>query len=434
MASPPTKSSPAAIVLAAGRSTRMKSDVPKVIHDVLGEPMVGLVVDVARAAGADPVVVVVGPGEHGERIRATLQRRAEAAGVPAPRFAVQTNACGTADAFASAAAELEGFEGTALVLNGDVPLMRPETLARILDGHAGADAFATVLTFEPVSAAGYGRIVRGPEGSVVAIVEDKNIDRPEVRRIGEVNAGIYGFTLPEAFERAAAVGPDPVTGEHYLTSLIADAVTRDRPVVGVRAGRTDEVDGVNDRADLARVSATARDRVIARLQAEGVTVVDPATTWIDHRVTIGRDTTIHPFTVISGPTTIGVGCQVGPFSHVRIGTVLEDGAQVGNFVEMKKTRLGAGSKAKHLSYLGDGDIGSGANIGAGTVFANWDGQDKHETRIGDRAFVGSGTIIVAPGEVAAGARTGAGALLKRGSSVPAGETWVGVPARPIRKK
>lgn len=418
----------AAIVMAGGRSVRMQSQTPKVLHQVLGRPIIVRVVEAAWDAGADPVVVVIPEGEPGAAIRETLLDQAREAGRSEPRFAVQRDPRGTADAFLQAREALSGFEGKAFLLSGDVPLVRASTLVKLKDEHDRLGSEVTFLCFETSDPTGYGRVVRRPDGSVERIVEERGAD-PETLKIAEVNAGLYLVELPSAFQRAAEIVADEHSGEHYVTDLVASVAASGGKACVLQGEDSEETLGVNSRSDLAQVMDVARRRVVGGLLAKGVTVMDPSSTWVDEQVEVGVDTVIFPFTVISGPSRIGKRCKVGPFTHVRAGTDLEDEAELGNFVEVKKTRIGKRSKAKHLSYLGDGQVGEGANIGAGTVFANWDGKHKHETLVGDRAFVGSGTIFVAPSSLGSGAKTGAGAVVKRGSEIPEQEVWVGVPAR-----
>jgi len=427
------------VVLAAGRGTRMRSAIPKVLHPVAGVPLVGHLLRALRAVGAERTVVVTGHGA-GSVEEACL---AEATGGEDLRFVRQEPQRGTGDAVRVALSAIGASSGTLLIVNGDLPLLTAETLAALLDRHRAARAALTILSVVRDDPTGYGRLVRDPRGTIVRVVEEKDASAAE-KCIAEVNGGIYAAELaalaPALADwcrreevRLARGGAGPA--EIYFPPVIEPIAATGGAVVdwALPADRADDLRQVNDRRELAIACDRLRHRIIAGHQLSGVTVVDPAQTWIECDVEIGADTTIHPGCVIRRGVRIGADCEVGPFAHLRDGTVLEDDVQIGNFVEVKKTRIGRGSRAKHLTYLGDGEIGERVNIGAGTVLANYDGQRKSVTRIGDGVFIGSGTIIVAPAEIGPGARTGAGAVVTRGQDVPAGETVIGVPARPLRR-
>lgn len=415
----------ASIVLAAGQSRRMKSDVPKVLHQALGQTLLGYAVQAARAAGATRIVAVVRP-EH------------EAAAADALRplglmaFAHQTEAKGTAHAVLSGRAALGAFEGTLLVLLGDAPCVSPTALQALLREHAERRAALSVLTGDAPQPKGYGRIVRGPDGDLAAIVEEKDAS-DEVRKLTEINSGVMAFELPFMWSILEKITPSPKTGELYLTDAIELTRAAGKKTHAVKAAAVEDVLGVNDRAQLAQVTAILRRRINAAHMANGVTIVDPESTFIDARAELEQDVTIEPFTVIEGPCTLARGSRVGPFARLRAST-LASKAVVGNFVEVVRSELGAGARALHLAYLGDARVGADANVGAGAITANFDGVAKHETAIEAGASIGSGTVLVAPARVAAGGRTGAGAVVTRGVTVPAGETWVGVPARPISER
>jgi bifunctional UDP-N-acetylglucosamine pyrophosphorylase/glucosamine-1-phosphate N-acetyltransferase len=384
-------------------------------------------VDAALALGPERLVVV--GGEHLPALQAALAGTAE--GVLA--FARQERPLGTGHAVLAAAEALAGADGPLLILYGDVPLVSAELLGRLLEAHRSSGAALTVLTARLLDPAGYGRVVRDEQGHLAAIVEERDADAA-TREIDEINTGVWVVALPGALTDLAAVGSANAQGEVYLTDLVALARERGRKLAAVEAPDADEVLGFNDQRDLAQVRTALRWRILERHVSCGVEIVDPATTFIDADVAIAPGARVLPCTVIEGHSIIGEGCEVGPFAHLRDGSVLDAGAEVGNFTETKQTRLGAGSKAKHLSYLGDTRVGSGANIGAGTITANYDGKHKHPTEIGDGAFIGSGTVLVAPVKVGARATTGAGAIVTRTSEVPEGETWIGVPARPLKPR
>jgi len=414
----------AAVILAAGQGTRMKSSKPKVAFEICGWPMVRHVVDAVRTLKPAKTVVVVGHGR--DEVKAALD------GAGPVTFAVQKQQNGTADAVEAALPSLKGFDGTVLVLCGDVPLVRPETLTALLDAHRRAKASASILSVTLADGGRYGRIVRGTQHEFVRIVEAKDAT-PNELAIREINTGLYAFEARDLGSAIRKVGNKNAQGEYYLTDVPEILLAEGLRVQAVAAGSADEVLGVNTFAELADAGARMRDRILVSFMTAGVEVRDPSTTWIDRGVTIGRGTRVLPCTMIERDVEIGQGCEVGPFAHVRPGTVLEDGAEIGNFVETKKARVGKHTKAKHLTYLGDAVIGAHTNIGCGTITANYDGKKKHLTVIGDRVHIGSGTVLVAPVTVGRDATTGAGAIVTAGRDVAPGDVVVGVPARSIRK-
>lgn len=375
-------------------------------------------------------------------------------------FVVQEVPRGTGDAVRVA---LEGAglsEGTVLVTPGDTPLLTTETLRALLDAHAAAGAGATVLTADMPDATGYGRVIRGDGSSIERIVEHRDAS-PEELSVREINAGVYAFDVALLREAIAAIGDDNAQGEHYLGDVLGPIAATGRAVLAFKTAH-EEVPGVNSRAQLAEAAAALRHRACLYWMDRGVTIVDPATTYVDAGVTIAPDTTILPFTFLEGATTIGEGAEVGPqtrvvdstiedgatvtfsvvrgasigpdasvgpYASLRPGTRLERGARAGTFVETKNSTIGEGSKANHLAYLGDAEIGRGANVGAGTITCNWDGRAKHKTLIEDEAYIGSDTMLVAPVRIGKGAATGAGSVVR--GDVPDGALAVGVPARII---
>jgi bifunctional UDP-N-acetylglucosamine pyrophosphorylase/glucosamine-1-phosphate N-acetyltransferase len=415
----------AAVILAAGQGTRMRSSKPKVAFELCGWPMVRHVVEAVRTLRPAKTVVVVGHGR--EQVTAALDA------VPRLTFAVQREQRGTADAVKAALGSLKRFDGTVLVLCGDVPLVDRETLSALLDAHRRARADATILSVTLPDGGRYGRIVRGPEGEFVRIVEAKDATSNELG-IREINTGLYAFDAHELGSAIQKVGDENAQGEYYLTDVPEILLAAGARVQAVDAGSPDDVLGVNTFGELAAAASRMRWRILERHMAAGVEVRDPSTTWIDRDVTIGSGTRVLPSTMIEREVTIGRGCEVGPFAHVRPGTVLDDGAEIGNFVETKKARIGRNTKAKHLTYLGDAVIGADANVGCGTITANYDGKKKHVTIVEDRVHIGSGTVLVAPVRVGRGATTGAGAVVTAGRDVAPGDVVVGVPARSIRRR
>ncbi len=414
----------AAVVLAAGKGVRMQSDLPKVLHRILGAPMVRFPLDALDAAGIGRKVVVLGVGR--EQVEKVL------AGRPGVVFALQPEPRGTADAVAAGLSALEGYEGPVVVAYGDTPLLGAASVRAILEAHGRARAACTVATAEAPDPHGYGRIVRDREGRLARIVEEKDAT-PEERAIREINGGLYAFEAARLRAALGRVEPDNRAGEYYLTDAVRLLLAGGDRIATVRLPFA-EMAGVNTRRELVEAAGALALRRAHELVDAGVDVLAPALTWIEVDVSVGEGTTIEPFTVIRRGARIGARCHVGPFAHVAEGTVLEDEAEIGNFVEVKRTTVRRGAKAKHLSYLGDGDIGPKANIGAGTVFCNYDGKTKSKTTVGERAFVGSGTMLVAPVEVGPGATTAAGAVVTKGKKVPPGEVWAGVPARPFSRR
>jgi bifunctional UDP-N-acetylglucosamine pyrophosphorylase/glucosamine-1-phosphate N-acetyltransferase len=428
------------LLLAAGRGTRMRSCLAKVLHPVLGRPLLAWPLAVARALPAARRGVIVG-----------YQAEAVAQALPAGFEAVlQSELLGTGHAVRQARRLFAG-EGDTVVLSGDTPLLGAPTVRRLVADHRRRRATVSFLTARQADPAGYGRVVRDERGAVRAIVEHDDADEA-TRRIDEVNAGVYCFEnrfLDRALGRLRAANRQE---EYYLTDVIAAAVRAGLVVAGVPCADADEMLGVNDRVQLARVTDILRRRVLDRLMRAGVTVLDPATTWVEPGVRVGADTVLLPGTTLEGRTAVGTGCRVGPFTRIRDsrvgpacviadccvleearlgtrcrvgpfarlrpGTRLAAGVHVGNFVETKKARLGAGAKAGHLSYLGDAEIGRRVNVGAGTITCNYDGYAKHTTVIGDDAFIGSDTQLVAPVRVGKGALVAAGTTVTK--DVPAG--------------
>ena len=411
----------AAVILSAGKGTRMKSGLAKVLHPVAGRPLAAWPVDAARGAGATPIVLVIG---HQAEAVADYFRSDEDV-----RTAVQIEQLGTGHAVACSREALAGFNGTVLILCGDTPLLRPETLTALTRFHRSCHAAVTVLTAVMDNPDGYGRIVRDAAGSLLAIVEQKDAT-PEERAIREINSGIYCMESDFLFAHIDSIGSANAQNEFYLTDLVAIAVAKGLTCQALPAENADEIMGVNDRVQLAEAARILRRRINTGLMLSGVTIIDPEQTYIDHGITIAPDTVIHPNCHISGQTVIGGSCtieagvsisgcrigngchikassvlegaeihdgvSVGPMAHLRPGTVLSDHVKIGNFVETKKAVMGAGSKASHLTYLGDAEIGRDVNIGCGTITCNYDGVKKHRTIIGDDVFIGSDVQLVAP--------------------------------------
>jgi len=437
-----------AIVLAAGAGTRMKSRRAKVLHEVAGRSMLEHALTAVAGVGASTTVTVV--GHQREQVS-----EAVAAIDPGVVLAVQEQMRGTGDAVAAALDALDGkidgqISGTVLITYADVPLLESATLATLLADHREAGHAVTILSADVPDPSGYGRILRDGDGRVTAIREDKDASDDE-RAVTEINSGILAVDAEFLARAVRALDTQNAQGELYLTDIVSAAVGEGLPVGAHVLEDVWQTEGVNDRGQLARLGRELNRRLVAHWMAEGVTVVDPDTTWIDSMVSIGPDTTIHPGTQLLGATTIGegatigpdstlrnlevgddasvvrthatdaavgVGATVGPFSYLRPGAVIEAGAKIGAFVEVKNSTVGPGAKVPHLSYVGDADIGEGTNIGAGTIFANYDGQNKNRTRIGRHAKTASNNTFVAPVEIGDGAFTGAGSTIRE--DVPPG--------------
>ncbi|MCS6848482.1 MAG: bifunctional UDP-N-acetylglucosamine diphosphorylase/glucosamine-1-phosphate N-acetyltransferase GlmU [Anaerolineae bacterium] len=442
-----------AVVLAAGMGTRMKSKRPKILHSLAGRPLIDHCITIAtRATGTTPVVVI---GHGAEPVRAAVGERAI--------FALQAEQLGTGHAVMHAEACAAG--ATQIVVTyGDMPLLRPETLRRLMDLRERSGAAIAMLTLISDNPRGFGRVIRDAQGErVLAVVEEVSCT-PAQLAIRELNVGAYCFDGAWVWDALKRIRPNPQKGEYFLTDLIEIAVADGREVRALTTDDRDECIGINTRVDLADAERALRRRITRQHMLNGVTIADPETTYIEEGVEIGADTVILPNTHLVGRTRIGSDCQIGPnsyivesqigdrvqivqsmiehsrveddvhigpFSHLRPGAHVGAGAHVGNFAEIKNSTLGAGSHMGHFSYLGDATVGEHVNIGAGTITCNFDGVKKNRTVIGDHAFIGSDTMLVAPVTVGERARTGAGAVVTK--DVPDATLAVGVPARVIRK-
>ncbi len=439
----------AGVVLAAGMGVRMRSRLPKVLHRVCGTEMIRYPVELLRQLGIRRLVAVVSPTGVSE-VRELLG--------PDVEYVTQPSALGTGDALGYAAKLLQGTVDHLLVLGADCPLLREDTVKALVASHVAASDDMTLLTGNAPAAGDLGRVVRNDSGQVVDIVEAADDPRTSEQSV-ELNGGVYCFTSPWVWENLERVGPS-LSGERYLTSLASIGAASGAKVHGVTASDPGELQGVNDRLQLARVEAVQRQRIREHWMLAGVTMADPASVFIDSGVAIGQDTVLLPNTMLLGRTNIGEGCEIGPgstirdsrvghrcrvtasameeaameddvdigpFSHLRPGAYLESRVHIGNYVEVKQSRFASGAVMGHFGYVGDASIGASANLGAGMVTCNYDGKDKHRTTIGAGAFVGCDTMLVAPVTVGAGAVTGAGAVVTR--DVPAGRLAVGVPAR-----
>jgi len=440
-------STKAAVILAAGKGVRMRSSLSKVLHKICGKELVRHVVDAAKGAGYDRVVVIVSPANH-DPVLDLLGDTVE--------YAVQPEMLGTGHAVLQAKDLLSDVE-TVAVLNGDVPLIRPETLRSLSERHEVEDARATLLTAH-CDVPGLGRVVRNSDGAITEIVEERDADE-STKAIGEVNVGSYCFKGLWLWDALEKVEPSD-GGEYYLPAVVAMAVQQGSPPESAEVSDPSEALGINDRVQLSEAEMILGERTRMHWMKSGVTIPDPSSVYIDADVRLGQDTTVLPNTHITGASSVGERCvigpntiidtarigseclvrssvvegselearvTVGPFAHIRPGSHIAEGVVLGNFAEVNRSTVGRNSKAAHFSYLGDAEVGEDVNIGAGTVTVNYDGKSKLPTRIGDGAFIGCDTMLVAPVEIGAGAQTGAGAVVTK--DVPPDELAVGVPAR-----
>lgn len=424
-----------AVILAAGKGTRMRSKLPKVLHKVGGKPMLQHVLDAADAAGAAEKIVIV--GHEAELVEAMVGEQG--------KIVLQAEQLGTGHAVMQTQDALADFKGTVMILCGDTPLLDGAELKKFYEAHVQSGAAATVLTAHMDNPFGYGRIVRDAEGNVQGIVEEKDADAQQ-KLIKEVNTGIYCLECPLMFEVLSTLTCDNAQGEYYLTDVLTKLNAAGRKVGGVVTEDSEMVMGINSRRQLAEAESVMRERILGKLMDAGVTIMDPASTFIESSVKIGRDTIIYPFTWLEGTTEIGEDCEIGPnvrFTNVKIGsgnhlqfmyghdcqvcdgvtagpyvhlrpdTVIGNKVKIGNFVEVKNSHIGVGTKLPHLTYIGDSDIGSGVNMGCGCITVNYDGKKKYRTVIEDNAFVGCNTNLVAPVTVKAGSYIGAGSTITK---------------------
>lgn len=441
------------VVLAAGKGTRMKSQVPKVLHRISGFPLIERVLRTADTLQPASITLVVGHGA--EEVKQALGTEVASGFSRTLHFVTQEQQLGTGHALLQTRPLLEGKQGVVVLLSGDVPLLTGGTLRSLIETHEQSQAAATVVTADMARPSGYGRIVRAG-GNITRIVEERDAS-PAQRKITEINSGIYAFDLASLFGALDAIGTANNQGEYYLPDLVAIHRKHKRTVATWTVARAEEIRGINSRTELAEVSVMVRQQKNEELMAAGVTLIDPATTYVDSDVVVGADTVIHPCVFLEGSTKIGVACEIhsgsrivnstigdrvcvrnhtvvtdstveagaflGPFAHIRPGSQVGEDAHIGNFVELKKTAMGKGAKANHLAYLGDAIIGSATNVGAGTITCNYDGEKKHQTVMGKNVFVGSNSTLVAPVTLEDGTYIAAGSTVTK--NVPAGALGIG---------
>jgi bifunctional UDP-N-acetylglucosamine pyrophosphorylase/glucosamine-1-phosphate N-acetyltransferase len=385
----------------------MNTKMPKVLHEVCGRPMLDYVIDAVRNAGVDRIYVVVGFSADSVR-----QRYNHADDIT---WVVQAEQKGTAHAVMCCKEHLKDFTGQTLVLCGDGPLIRTDTLKTLIEKHQNEHAAAILATAILEDPTGYGRMVRDAYGNIEGIVEHANCT-PEQLKIQEVNPSYYLFDNKILFEYVSRVQPDKVKGEYYLTDALAMIIENGHKVVAVTAVRPEEAVSVNSREQLSDAGKIMQRRIQKQLMENGVTIVDPPNTWIDARAQIGQDTVIEPFTCIYGEVIIGRNCRIGPFAHLRAGTRIGDDVILGVFTEVKNSTLAEGVRARHHSYIGDSSVGKNVNVGAGSITANYDGKQIYHTQIGDNCFIGSGSVLIAPLELKDGAHIEPGSVVRISSN------------------
>jgi len=427
----------AVVVLAAGKGTRMKSELVKVLHPLAGTPMLSYTLDLARKFDPERLVVVV--GFQSDLVREKFRG-------DDLLFALQEEQLGTGHAVSAATPALRGFQGMVLILSGDVPLLTEGTIRKFLQAHEEHRATLSVLTTKLDDPRGYGRVFRGAENNLLRIVEDRDLQAGE-ENTREINTGIYCVDVQFLFSTVSSLNNQNAQKEYYLTDIVRIAKSKNKKAMPVLADDPKEVMGINTRVELARANQCIRKKIAEQHMLEGVTLIDPETAYIDLGVTIGRDTVIYPNCYLLGRTSLGIGCvvepgckitdtqvgnfvkikassvieesviedrvDVGPLAHLRPQNVLREGSRIGNFVEVKKSVIGKGTKANHLTYIGDATLGEKVNVGAGTIFCNYDGRKKHPTVVEDGVFIGSNTELVAPVKVGRNSIIGAGSTITK---------------------
>jgi bifunctional UDP-N-acetylglucosamine pyrophosphorylase/glucosamine-1-phosphate N-acetyltransferase len=395
-----------AIILAAGVGKRMNTQIAKVLHEVCGRPMLAYVLDACREVGLAKIYVVV--GFSAQEVKGQFSDADDIVWIQ------QKEQLGTAHAVMCCKEHLKDFRGETLILCGDGPLIRSQTLKTLIEKHEAGQSAATLATAVLDDPSGYGRIIRDKYGNIQGIVEDSDCTKEQLA-VTEVNPSYYLFNNQILFEALEKVKPDNVKKEYYLTDAVSGIIATGHRVMAVTAVRPEEAMGVNSREQLSSASKIMQRRVQRKLMENGVTIVDPDTTWIDARTQIGRDTVIEPFTYIHGQVTIGDNCRIGPFAYLRHGTVLKNDVVLGVYTEIKNSTLAEGVRARHHSYIGDATVGQNVNIGAGSITANFDGKKVNQTIIGNNSHIGSGAILVAPIELKEGSHVDAGTVVSQES-------------------
>ena len=411
-----------AIILAAGKGTRMKSAIPKVLHSILGRSIISYISDAVKEANISYALIIAGHGSE-------LLKKA----MKGTKILIQKELTGSASAVLTAKKFLGDYSGDILVICGDTPLIKSDTIRKLVEKHKESKASLTILTAKLKNPTGYGRILRKTNGRIFKIAEEGETGLLE-DAINEVNVGTYCFKAKDLFDALVKVKPDNKKKEFFLTDTIGILATQGKEIDSVILEGIEEMIGINTRKDLAVATRILKDRVMDELMSAGVTIEDPASTTICPGVKIGNDTVIHSNTIIESDVKIGRNCRIGPFARLRPGVRLADDVEVGNFVELVRTKIDKDTKVKHHTYLGDTTVGKNVNIGAGTITANFDGKNKNKTVIEDASSIGVGTILIAPVHIGRGAVVGAGAVVPRDHDVPPLATVIGIPARIIKRR
>jgi len=413
----------AAIILAAGEGTRMKSSRPKVLHSICGKSMIRHSIDSINSIGINKILVVV--GHRGDLVKDSL---------PGFNCVKQDKLLGTADAVLKAKGILlkDKKIDSVLITYGDVPLLTPETMKKIIQRHYSSRSDCTLLTSNLKNPTGYGRVLRSGNEKISKIVEEVDASIYD-KVIEEINVGVYCFNKSLLFEAIERIRPNNRKKEYYLTDAIEILSKSNALIDSVSTDDPEEFLGVNTRTDLIKAEAVIRRRILTNIMQKGVSVIDPTNTYIEDGAEIEKDAVIYPYTFIEKGVKIGSNCSIGPFARLRTGTVIDKEASVGNFVEIVRSHIGRDTKIRHQCYIGDTIIGKRVNIGAGTIIANYDGKRKHKTVIEDNAFIGTGTILIAPVKIGKGAVTGAGSVVTKNKNVPAGKTVAGIPAKALKR-
>lgn len=402
----------------------MKSDKPKVMHGILGRAMVSYVVDSVKGANTSEIIAVTGYG--GEKVEAFLKSAKI-------KTVQQKKLLGSADAVSASVKKLKNISGNILIVYGDTPLIKKDTIRRLVNKHNETGAGLTLITAVLRNPTGYGRIIRNTNGKIQRIAEETEI-RASGKEIREVNVGTCCFKSEDLFGSLKEIGCDNAKKEYYLTDAVKILADKGKKIESITLEDIDEMIGVNSRLELAQASSVMKNRILNELMMSGVTIQDPATTTIYPGVKIGKDSVVYPNTIIESDVVIGDSCHIGPFAHLRPGTKVGNKAEIGNFVELVRTEIGENTKVKHHTYLGDTKVGKNVNVGAGTITANYDGKNKNRTIIGDNSFIGVGSVLIAPLKIGKKVLVGAGAVVLKGHNIKDGATVVGVPAHILENR
>lgn len=410
------------VILAAGLGTRMKSSIPKPLHKIHSRPMLEYLMNTVKEAGLEKIVLVL--GHRAEEIKAIFK---------GCDSVIQPRQRGSADALNCTRKYLQNHSGDVLLLYSDVPLLKKETLEKLIDTHRQKKYGCTLLTATINNPGGYGRIIRNESGEIIKVIEDKDATLHE-EIIEEVNLGVYVFKKEIVFSHIDKVKLNQSKKEYYLTDIINILKKSNITIGTVSTDDITEAVGINSRVELAEANDIARERALRYFMEQGVTVRHPQSTYIDLSAKMGKDTVVYANTIIERDVKIGDNCKIGPFAHLRPGTEIDSGVEIGNFVELVRTKVGKKCKIKHKTYLGDAVLGDNINVGAGTITANFDGKNKSQTVIGNNAFIGVGCILIAPVKIGKNAIVGAGSVVTKGHDVPDGATVIGIPAKIFKKQ